>query len=221
MKTYGIRHHGPTSATRLLAALEAYRPDHLLLEMPADAAHLTDVVTKDLRPPVALVLYDAKNIERASFYPFATFSPEYQAIKWAVENNVPVTPIDLPARFYLAARDEAVPPTLFQTEEPPPEAPSPLPGKTQRQLNRQLRQDPLSLMAELDGYPDSESWWDATLEREDAGPGATFTALHEMVAELRDTFPEASNDENERREAFMRTEIRKYRRPGRSGSRWS
>ena len=175
---------------------------------------MTEVVAKDLRPPVALVLYDAKDIERASFYPFATFSPEYQAIDYAVRNGIEITPIDLPARHYLAEKSQAVPPTLFQTEEPPPETPSRLPGKTLKQLNRQLRQDPLSLMAELAGYKDSESWWDATLERGHAGPEATFTALLEMVGELRTTFPQASNDENERREAYMRTEIRKALKSG-------
>ena len=64
-------------------------------------------------------------------------------------------------------------------------------------------------MAELAGYPDSESWWDATLERSDTAPGETFRAVLEMVRSLRETFPAASNPENERREAYMRTEIRK------------
>ncbi len=177
--------------------------------MPADATGLKDLADKDLRPPVALVLYDAKDIERASFYPFASFSPEYQAIDWAAENDVEVRPIDLPARNFLAERSPEVPPTLFATEAPPPDAPSTFPGKTQVQLDRQLRKDPLSLMAELAGYEDSESWWDATLERSTNNPTATFTALLEMVGELRTTFPGASNEENERREAFMRTEIRK------------
>ncbi|NJC28218.1 DUF5682 family protein [Neolewinella antarctica] len=213
-RTYGIRHHGPNSARRLRAALEAYAPDLILLEMPADAPNLSDVVAKGLRPPVAMVLYDAKNIERASFYPFASFSPEYQAIEWAAEYGVTVTPIDLPARHYLAERSAGVPPTLFRTEEPPPETPSILPGKTRKQLNKQLRRDPLSLMAELAGYEDSESWWDATLERGTDRPEETFMALLDMVGELRETFPSASNDENERREAFMRVEIRKGMKSG-------
>nr|WP_255360102.1 DUF5682 family protein [Lewinella sp. 4G2] len=194
--------------------MDAYAPDLILLEWPADAVNLTDVVAKDLRPPVAMVLYDAKDIERASFYPFASFSPEYQAIDWAVEHGVTVTPIDLPAKNYLAETAAHVPPTLFQTEEPPPETPSLLPGKTRKQLNRQLRRDPLSLMAELAGYEDSESWWDATLERGTDNPEATFTALLEMIGELREAFPSASDAENERREAFMRTEIRKAMKSG-------
>lgn len=213
--TLGIRHHGPGSARRLRAALDAYDPDLILIEMPADAAkNLREVIAEGLRPPVALVLYDAKNIERASFYPFADFSPEYQAIRWAEEHKVDVTPIDLPARHYLAQTSAHVPPTLFQTEAPPPEEPSIFPGKTRLELQTQLRQDPLSLMAELAGYKDSESWWDATLERGTEDPLETFAALLEMVGELRQTFPSASDDENERREAFMRTEIRKGLKSG-------
>lgn len=183
--------------------------------MPADADKvLREVVTNGLRPPVALVLYDAKDIERASFYPFASFSPEYQAIDWAVERDVDVWPIDLPAKNYLAARSVKLPPTLFATEEPPVEEPSILPGKTRKQLRNQLRQDPLSLMAELAGYKDSEAWWDATLERGHEDSLAVFEALLAMVGELRETFPSASDDENQRREAFMRTEIRKALKTG-------
>jgi hypothetical protein len=186
-----------------------------LIEMPADADKvLREVVTSGLRPPVALVLYDAKDIERASFYPFSSFSPEYQAIDWAVEHDVDVWPIDLPARNYLAKRSVAVPPTLFVTEEPPVEEPSVLPGKTRKQLRQQLRRDPLSLMAELAGYKDSEAWWDATLERGHEDSLAVFDALLSMVGELRETFPSASDDENQRREAFMRTEIRKAIKTG-------
>ena len=69
-------------------------------------------------------------------------------------------------------------------------------------------------MAELAGYPDSESWWDVTLERGENDPEATFAALAEMIGELRATFPAASNEENERREAWMRTEIRKALKSG-------
>ena len=207
LRTYGIRHHGPGSARRLLAALDAWEPDLILLEMPADAAGvLGQLLHSGMVPPVALVLYDAKDIERASFFPFARFSPEYQALAWAARRGVEWRPIDLPARFFLAEREEETF-VLFPTEEP--DAPSPVPGKTRKQLARQLRSDPLSLVAELAGYPDSESWWDATLERSDAAPGQTFRAVLDMVRSLRESFPEASNPENERREAFMRTEIRK------------
>ncbi|WP_116106878.1 DUF5682 family protein [Lewinella sp. IMCC34191] len=207
LRTFGIRHHGPGSARRLRTMLETWKPNLILLEMPADAQPaLRQLLYDGMRPPLALVLYDAKDIERASFFPFARFSPEYQAIQWAAENGTEVRAIDLPAKNFLAVREEEQF-ILFPTEEP--DAPSVVPGKSRKQLARQLRSDPLSLVAELAGYPDSESWWDATLERTAQGPEATFAAIENIVSELRNAFPEASNDENEQREAFMRGEVRK------------
>ncbi|THH39767.1 DUF5682 family protein [Neolewinella litorea] len=207
LRTLGIRHHGPGSARRLRDVLERWQPDLILLEMPADSQPaLRQLTARGMHPPLALVLYDAKDIERASFFPFARFSPEYQALAWAQEHGVEVRPIDLPARNFLAVREEEKF-ILFPTEAP--DEPSLIPGKSQRDLARQLRSDPLAVVAELAGYPDSESWWDATLERSGSGADDTFQAILEVVTDLRRTFPEASNDENEQREAFMRTEIRK------------
>ena len=208
VRTLGIRHHGPGSARRLRAVLERWRPDLILLEAPADSLPaLRQLTLPGMHPPLALVLYDSKNIERASFYPFARFSPEYQAMDWAQEHGVEVRPIDLPARHYLAYRAEEQF-ILFPKEEL--NVPSIIPGKSKKELTQQLRRDPLSVVAELAGYPDSESWWDATLERGGvAGAEETFTAILQIVTDLRETFPEASDEENEQREAYMREEIRK------------
>ncbi|WP_420457907.1 DUF5682 family protein [Neolewinella sp.] len=217
VRTLGIRHHGPGSARRLRTVLERWQPDLILLEAPADSLPaLRQLTLPGMHPPLALVLYDSKDIERASFYPFARFSPEYQAMDWAQEHGVEVRPIDLPARHSLAYREEEQF-ILFPKEEL--NVLSIIPGKSKQELTRQLRRDPLSVVAELAGYPDSESWWDATLERgysrdgegPDSSSGAeeTFTAILQIVTDLRDTFPEASNAENEQREAYMRQEIRK------------
>ena len=212
LRTFGIRHHGPGSARRLREALEQWQPDLVLLEAPADSTPaLLQLTHKDMHPPLALVLYDAKDIQRASFYPFARFSPEYQAVAWATRNAVEVRPIDLPARHYLAQREEPQF-VLFPKEDT--EEPSVVPGKTKQQLAGQLRRDPLSLVAELAGYPDSESWWDVTLERGGGAGDATFAAILQIVGNLRETFPEASDEENELREAYMRQEIRKALKEG-------
>lgn len=188
-------------------ALEQWQPDLILLEAPADSMPaLGQLTERGMVPPLALVLYDAKNIQRASFYPFARFSPEYQAMDWARINQIEVRPIDLPARHYLAYKEEEQF-ILFPKEEP--DTPSPIPGKSRKQLTAQLRRDPLSLVAELAGYPDSESWWDANLERGGGAADETFAAIQQIVTDLRQTFPEASDGENEQREAYMRQEIRK------------
>ena len=94
---FGIRHHGPGSARRLLAALAELRPAHVLVEGPSDLSDLLPLLADPaMVPPVALLAYAADRPGAASFWPFAEFSPEYQAIRWALANDVPVGLIDLP-----------------------------------------------------------------------------------------------------------------------------
>ena len=50
----------------------------------------------DDAPPVALLLYVPDQPRRAVYYPFALFSPEWQALRWAARTKVPVRFIDLP-----------------------------------------------------------------------------------------------------------------------------
>lgn len=58
VEVFGIRHHGPGSARSLVAALEAYDPDALLIEGPADADPLLEWVLADgMEPPLALLAY--------------------------------------------------------------------------------------------------------------------------------------------------------------------
>ena len=49
-----------------------------------------------MRPPVALLAHALDEPGRAAFWPFAEFSPEWVAIRWALEHGVPVRFIDLP-----------------------------------------------------------------------------------------------------------------------------
>jgi hypothetical protein len=100
---FGIRHHGPGSARRLLHALEELRPETVLIEGPADASALLPLLADpDMVPPVALLVYAADEPQRASFWPFAAFSPEYQAACWAVRNGASLRFIDLPASWRFA-----------------------------------------------------------------------------------------------------------------------
>ncbi|GLZ32583.1 hypothetical protein Lesp02_47710 [Lentzea sp. NBRC 105346] len=92
----GIRHHGPGSSRMVAAALERVRPEVVLIEGPPEADALTRHVP-DLTPPVALLLHDESDPSTAAFWPFASFSPEWQAMTWAARNGVPVRFFDLPA----------------------------------------------------------------------------------------------------------------------------
>ena len=99
----GIRHHGPGSARSLLAALAELGPDQVLIEGPADADPLVGwAASPQMRPPVAILAYAAADPRRAAFWPFAAFSPEWQALTWSAAHDVPVAFCDLPASQTLA-----------------------------------------------------------------------------------------------------------------------
>ncbi|MHA7957514.1 DUF5682 family protein [Streptomyces sp. L500] len=99
----GVRHHGPGSARAVRAALDRCRPTAVLIEGPPEADALIPLAAdQDMRPPVALLAHVAGEPGRAAFWPFAEFSPEWVALRWALAHGVPVRFIDLPAAHTLA-----------------------------------------------------------------------------------------------------------------------
>ncbi len=100
---YGIRHHGPGSARSVRAALAEQGPDVVLIEGPPEADGLVALAADEqMRPPVALLGYVPGQAQQAAFWPFAVFSPEWQAIRYALDAGVPVRFCDLPAAHQLA-----------------------------------------------------------------------------------------------------------------------
>lgn len=105
---FGIRHHGPGCARSLLKALQALRPDCVLIEGPAGSEALIEHLRDpQLRAPVALLSHGVDDPQLAVFHPYAEFSPEWQAMRWAVDNEVPVRFIDVPAGASLAWQRDA------------------------------------------------------------------------------------------------------------------
>src|SRR5215831_5069562 len=99
----GIRHHGPGSAALLRKALDVLDPASVLVEGPPEGNELIQYVADpDLKPPVAMLLHAADEASLASFMPFAEFSPEWQAIQWALQHRRPVRFMDWPAAVSLA-----------------------------------------------------------------------------------------------------------------------
>src|SRR6516164_5487530 len=99
----GIRHHGPGSAALLRKALDVLDPACVLVEGPPEGDELIQYIADpDLKPPVAMLMHAADETSLASFMPFAEFSPEWQAIHWALEHKRPVRFIDMPAAVSLA-----------------------------------------------------------------------------------------------------------------------
>lgn len=200
IRYFGIRHHGPGSARRLVEALDDFRPTVVLIEGPADASELLPMLADAaMQPPVALLMYAADDPSRASFWPFATYSPEYQAARWAVENKAALRFIDLPASWRLAP-----PPSPSEEEQMEVVSEAPPDRKEETQT---LERDPVGALAFAAGYEDGESWWRDVVE-ENPEPGPIFAAIADAMSALREAASEPEGHEAAR-EAHMRLEIAK------------
>ena len=184
---FGVRHHGPGSARAVGEALRELQPDAVLIEgapeLDAVAALAGGV---DMIPPVAGLVYAVDEPRRSSFYPLADFSPEWVALRWALESGRPVRFCDLPAANALAVDERAL----------------------------LLGGDPIGTLAEAAGYDDPERWWEDVIEHRYHG-AEIFAVVTEAMAALRHGHEPAGSDRwaaaeehNERREAAMRKVIR-------------
>ncbi|MBE0390336.1 hypothetical protein BJQ96_00156 [Flavobacterium sp. PL0002] len=99
---FGVRHLSPGAAYHLIQFLDEINPDCILIEGPADATDLLiNLVNKDVKPPLALLAYTTEFPIETVLYPFADYSPEYQAIKWGLNKKKEVRFIDLPSDILL------------------------------------------------------------------------------------------------------------------------
>ncbi|MEM9823342.1 MAG: DUF5682 family protein, partial [Bacteroidota bacterium] len=204
----GIRHHGPGSARSMLRALKIIQPDVLLIEGPADAQNLIPLISDEaLIPPLAMLLYNPKQLSQAAYFPFADFSPEWQAVKYALSENLPVQLIDLPQGIHFALNDADQQNRQLSV----------LPEETKyadlSSEQKRIFADPLGYLAQLAGYEDRERWWEITFE-EQASDGNVFPALVELMGTLRKDLDEVIPPREKLREAFMRKSIRDAKRKG-------
>ena len=208
---FGIRHHGPGSARQLIEALDGLGPEAVLIEGPADASDLLPMLADPaMAPPVALLAYAADTPEQAVFWPFARFSPEYQAVCWAVRHGVPVRFIDLPVSWRLPVPQEAPVEAEEEEGEGQDEAAEEQTADAAEPSGLQVHRDPIGVLAYAAGYEDGESWWRDVIE-ENPAPGPVFTAIADAMAALREDL--APPDAYEAaREAHMRLEIAKERK---------
>lgn len=87
----GVRHHSAACAAAMPAWLEEAAPERVFVELPGDAQPWIEWLGHpDARPPLALAA------GAGSFWPFAAFSPELVAIRWARARGIPVEAFDLP-----------------------------------------------------------------------------------------------------------------------------
>lgn len=89
----GVRHHSPALAAAMPGLLAEANPDVIAIELPAEASGWLGWLTHpDSIAPLALAFSSCDDL---SFYPFADFSPELVALRWAREHQVPVRCVDL------------------------------------------------------------------------------------------------------------------------------
>ncbi|GIF03672.1 DUF5682 family protein [Actinoplanes siamensis] len=220
---YGVRHHGPGSARAVVRELAAQQPDVLLVEGPPEADELVRwVAGSGLEPPVALLGYAAEDPGRAAFWPFAVFSPEWQAIRWAVANEVPVRFFDLPYAFRVGgsgpggraapgvpdgALDSTGPGAGAVPEETVESGSGPPVGTSDADAGRHRPVDPIGELATAAGYDDPERWWEDVVEHRGV---PVFDAIAEAMTAIREGAPEEPDDLL--REAYMRSVLREVRR---------
>jgi Family of unknown function (DUF5682) len=189
---FGVRHHGPGSARAVASGLDGVRPDIVLIEGAPELDAVAALVAEPgMAPPVAALVYAPAEPRRATFYPLASFSPEWVALRWAFEAGVPVRFADLPAATMLADQAPDADADAAADEGEPSTA------------------DPIALLAGAAGFDDPERWWEDAVEHRHHGLGA-FDAVRDAMAELRTDGRLARHRrlDNTRREAAMRMAVR-------------
>lgn len=147
----GVRHHSPACAVRMPEWLESFDPEVILLELPPEfAAWLPWLSHPEAKTPLALA--GATADDELFFYPFADFSPELAALRWAFEHKVPVVCCDLSAGLTTSGL-----PRRLEGGEP----------ERMRGLQKAL------------GVEDFEALWAEKVES--AAPGATAEALRQAA----------------------------------------
>ncbi|MEV6973109.1 DUF5682 family protein [Kitasatospora sp. NPDC093806] len=204
----GVRHHAPSLSAVVPALLDAVEPEVLLVELPAEFQPWLDRLADEAtHAPVALAAAPAadragedgtetgQGTAGLAFYPFADFSPELAALRWARRNGVETIACDLP----LALRDQYG----HRDREAPPAGP----GVADVLRHR------------LTGRDDDEDLWDRLVET--AAPGSTPEAVRRAAllvgwALRRDAEDGPGVDPYDlRREAWMRDRIRQAGADGR------
>ncbi|MBE2196116.1 MAG: hypothetical protein IAE83_18220 [Anaerolinea sp.] len=212
----GVRHHGPGSARSVLEALERLHPDLILVEGPPEGNGALPIASAPtIQPPVALLVYAPEHMDRAGYFPFAEFSPEWNALQFGLKRGIVVRFMDMPIGHRIALdliEKQSQPPTPPTLGATPSEASVEGHGMDEDSQSDapEIHQDPLYWLARAAGFSDGERWWDYMVEqrrRSDQGGDIFKAILHAMTA-LRRTATQQPDRYGLIREAFMRRSIR-------------
>ncbi len=228
---FGIRHLSPAGAYYVREFLDRTDPGLVLIERPCDFTELIeDLGAEEVKPPVAVMAYTKELPIRTILYPFAEYSPEYQALLWAREHGCGCRFCDLPSEVFLGMRAarEAREAALWEAETGKAkerEAETEEAGSGQGQYagkaagreteaedpERNQDQEEFDVYRALDRQcqdKDHETFWERTMEQAVDAAGYEMGAK-EFGRSLRQLDSRSVRDhaENLVREAFMRRQI--------------
>lgn len=215
INVFGVRHLSPMGAWHLRKYLDQVRPELVLIEGLADAAELIPHVTrKGTKPPIAILAYTDSLPVRTLIYPLAKYSPEYQAMRWATEHDVPVEFIDLPSDIFLALQD--IEEELAKKKRQEAEAAKSAEAESEPQADASTGQPPplerpvsmYEKYAAIAGEADYETYWERHFEH-NLSDDAYRLAAFEFGQSLRELDQDSLRwrAENLVREAYMRRRI--------------
>ena len=225
---FGVRHLSPMGAWQLRRFLDAVQPEVILIEGLDDADELIpDIVRKDSVPPIAILAYTDSMPVRTLVYPFASYSPEYQALMWAKENKVDAHFFDLPSDVFLALQKparsilEELDAAPDDSENPPENAdvdqstPATEPDEPEVEQAPPSRISIYQEIAKLSGELDYDTYWERNFEHNQADASYRLAAF-ELGIGLRDLQQSQGQDDAENlvREAYMRRRIAEYTSAG-------
>lgn len=174
----GVRHHSPACARLVLEVLDRVKPAVVLIEGPADYNDRLADLGLDHQPPVAIFThYLSEEGPVSCFTPFCVFSPEWVALRWALERDVVARFADLPAWS-----------KAFQGVE----------NRYRDEDDRYERA--VAALCQRTGMGDLDALWDHLFEGR--APGELAPALDAYFQEIRGDAP--AGDRDGPREAFMR-----------------
>ena len=189
---FGIRHLSPAGAYYVIRFLDEVSPELLLIEGPSDFTELIeDLGDPKVKPPVAVMAYTEELPIRTILYPFAVYSPEYQAICWAREHGCECRFCDLPSQVFLGIEEQ----------------------KRARKCQKPMQEESPAAyvyrrLGECSGDGDQETFWERTLEHalDEKGYERGAAEFGRSLRELSMGYEE-DDAENLVREAYMRRVI--------------
>ncbi len=186
---FGVRHLSPAGAWHLRRFLDEKKPRLVLVEGPSDLNdQMENLTRRETKPPIAILAYTKEPPIRTILYPFAEYSPEYQAFLWCREHRTACRFMDLPSDVFLSLPDGEQEGADVGGEEG--------------------RMNVYALLGQKAGEDGHETFWERTMEHTDDG-GGYHEGANAFGRELRGLTAGEDADwpETVVREAYMRRQL--------------